>query len=243
MNKIAFITGSTRGIGKAIALQFAKNNYDVILNGRKKTACSEKVLKEVKTYSPQSCIYYFDVSNRKSVEKNCQEIIKRYGKVDVLVNNAGILRDKTLNKMSSEEWNTVIQTNLYGPFYLSKQILPNMIKNNFGRIINIASIIGLIGNYGQSNYSASKAGLVGLTKSLAKEVAKFNITVNAVCPGLVETDILKDVPKKYLDKMIEKIALKRLAKPEELGRLILFIASEESNYITGSTINIDGGWS
>lgn len=240
--KTVFITGSTRGIGKAIALEFAKNKHRIILNGTRENENSRKVLKEIKKYSPGSDIYYFDVSDLAQVEKECRTIIKRFKKIDVLVNNAGIAKDKTLIKMDYDDWDSVIKTNLYGPFYITKQILSNMIQNNWGRIINISSIIGLIGNFGQTNYSAAKAGLIGFTKSLAKETAKYNITVNAVCPGLVETDIIKDVPKEFMDKMLEKIPLKRLAKPQEIAKLVLFLASSDSSYITGEYTNINGGW-
>lgn len=240
--KTVLITGSTRGIGKAIALEFAMNKYIVILNGTSKNKNSLEFVKQVKKYSPQSTIYYFNISNKNEVEEGCKKILRKFKKIDVLINNAGIVRDKTLLKMNDEEWDSVIKTNLYGPFYLVKQLLPTMIQNNWGRIINISSIVGLIGNFGQTNYSSSKAGIIGFTKSLAKETAKYNITVNAVCPGLVATDILKDIPKEYLDKMLEKVPLKRLALPEEIAKLVAFLASKDSAYITGEAININGGW-
>jgi 3-oxoacyl-[acyl-carrier protein] reductase len=240
--KTVLITGSTRGIGKAIALEFAKNNYSVILNGTKENKSSIETFEKIKKHSPSSKIYYFDVSNVQQVERACREIINDFKTIDVLVNNAGIVKDKTLVKMDYEDWDLVIKTNLYGAFNTIKQILPNMVGNNWGRIINISSIIGLIGNFGQTNYSAAKSGLIGLTKSLAKETAKYNITVNAICPGLIETDILNDIPKEYLDKMIEKIPLKRLGKPEEIAKLVMFLSSEDASYITGQYININGGW-
>lgn len=242
MKKTVFITGSTRGIGRAAALEFARNRYTVILNGTKETKDADSLIEEIKEISGESRIYYFDVTNQKEVEDNCKNIIEKHKKIDILVNNAGIVRDKTFLKMNNEEWDSVIKTNLYGPYYITKQILPNMIENKFGRIINISSIVGLIGNFGQTNYSASKAGLIGFTKSLAKEVAKYNITVNAVAPGLVDTDILKGIPEQYLKKLLEKIPIGRIAVREEIARLILFLSSDNSAYITGECININGGW-
>lgn len=241
MRKV-FISGATRGIGRETAFEFARNGYCVILNGLHKNQKSEQMLGEIKKISPEAEIYYFDVSVASQVKLNCQKILKKHHYIDILVNNAGILRDKTLLKMTNKDWDQVVRTNLYGPFYLCKNLLPSMIKRSFGRIINISSVVALSGNFGQTNYAASKAGLIGFTKSLAKETAKFNITVNSVCPGLVDTDILKKVPRQYLDKMLEKIPLKRMAETGEIAKLIFFLASEKSSYITGSVININGGW-
>lgn len=242
MVKTAFISGSTRGIGQAIAMEMALNDFTVILNGKKETRESQELLKRIIKISPQSDVYYFDVSNSRQVDSNCNLILKKYGSVDVLVNNAGILRDKTLLNMTYKEWDEVIKTNIYGAFLITKKLAPSMVKKNHGRIINISSVIGLIGNYGQSNYSASKSALIGFTKSLAKEFAKYNITVNAVCPGLVDTQIIKNVPQPYIDKLLEKIPLRRAARPEEVAKLVVFLASESGDYITGDVININGGW-
>src|SRR4030042_5648820 len=159
--KTVFITGSTRGIGQAIAFEFAKNNHTVILNGTRETPETKKLINNIRKISKKSAIFYFDVSDFEQVQDNCRRILKEFKKVDVLVNNAGIVRDKSLMKMDLEDWDKVIKTNLYGPFFITKIILPGMIKQNFGRIINISSIIGLTGNFGQTNYSASKAGLIG----------------------------------------------------------------------------------
>lgn len=240
--KVAFITGSTRGVGKATAFRFAKDGYIIVLNGTKKTKSSKTVLEEIRKISPLSSIFYFDVSNLKQVENSCQKILKKYQRVDVLVNSAGILKDRTFLKMAWEDWDEVIKVNLYGTFQVTKQILPVMVKQEFGRIINISSIIGKTGNFGQTNYSASKAAVIAFTKSLAKEVARYNINVNVVCPGLVETDMIKNIPKEHLEKLIERIPLKRMATPEEIAELIFFLSSEKSTYITGSVVNINGGW-
>jgi 3-oxoacyl-[acyl-carrier protein] reductase len=242
MKKIVFITGSTRGIGKATAYKFAENGFTVILHGLNKTDSSEKLVRDMKKLSPESKIFYFDVSIEKQVIIQCQKILSTYTKIDILINNAGILKDKTFIKMTTNEWDTVIKTNLYGTYYVTKQFLPKMIDNRYGKIINISSIIGVTGNYGQSNYAASKAGIIALTKSLAKETAKYNITVNAVLPGVVDTEILKNVPEELMKKILDNIPLRRLASPEEISDLIFFLASDKSNYITGNAININGGW-
>ncbi len=242
MKKIVFITGSTRGIGKACAFVFAKSGYTVILNGRNKTEETNKLIKEIQVLSPDSEIFYFDVSKPTQARRECRRIIAKYKKVDVLINNAGIVRDRTFLKMSFKEWDDVIRTNLYGAFNITKEILPFMIQNGFGRIVNVSSIMGLTGNFGQTNYSASKAALLGFTKALAKEVSSKNITVNAVCPGLVETEMTITIPKEYLDKMLEKIPMRRMAKSEEIGNVLLFLASEKSSYISGAVIDINGGW-
>lgn len=242
MKKVAFITGSTRGIGKATALKFANNGYTVVLNGTKETKESTNLIRKIKKISPQSSIFYFDVSNGKQVEDSCQKIIRKYKKIDVLVNNAGILRDRSFLKMSFEEWDCVIKTNLYGVFFVTKQILPLMVNNNFGRVINISSIMGVTGNFGQTNYATTKAGLIAFTKSLAKEVAKYNVTVNAIRPGLVETDIMGSISEEFRSKLLEKIPLGRMAKPEEIAELALFLSSNESSYITGAAIDANGGW-
>ncbi len=241
MKKVVFITGSTRGIGRSGAFAFAKKGYTVILNGRKETEKTKKLIKDIQNYSSKSQIFYFDISKQDEVIKYCQKIIAEYKKVDVLINNAGIVKDRTFLKMSFEEWDDVIKTNLYGAFYITKQILPVMIEKGFGRIINISSIIGVTGNFGQTNYSASKAAILGFTKSLAKEMASRNITVNAVCPGFVDTEMSAKVPKEYIETILEKIPLKRMAKPEEIAELLTYLASEESAYITGSEIHINGG--
>lgn len=242
MSKVVFITGSTRGIGKAISYKFAENGYTVVLHGLHQTASSRKLEQDIKKISPDSKIFYFDVIDEKNVIAQCRRILTNFKKIDVLINNAGILRDRTFLKMTTAEWDIVMKTNLYGTYYVTKQILPSMVAQKYGRIINISSIIGIRGNFGQTNYSASKAAVIGLTKSLAKETARYNIMVNAICPGLVETDILKNVPQEYLNKLKKNISLGRIARPAEIAELAYYLASDNSNYITGNTINIDGGW-
>lgn len=242
MKKIALITGSTRGIGRAIALEFAHKGYCVLLNGVRKNSESTLLISQIKKLSPQSGIYYFDVSDPSQVHKSIARILKKYKKVDVLVNNAGIVNNVLFKNMSFDNFDRVMKINMYGVFNTTKEVVPLMIKGNWGRIINLSSISAHTGDFGQTNYSASKAAILGFTKSLAKELARYNITVNAINPGLVDTEILKNVPADYKQKMIEKIPLRRMADPQEIANLALFIASKESSYITGTDININGGW-
>lgn len=226
-----------------MALEFAKNGYTIAMTGTKENDASKQTVAEVKEISPKSSIFYFDVANYEEVEKACAKILDQFGQVDVVVNNAGIARDRTLLKLSLEDWDAVIKTDLYGPFFIIKQFLPKMVENGGGRIINISSIIAQIGNFGQTNYSAAKAGLIGLTKSLAKETARYGITVNAICPGFTETDMVAGVPDEIMKtKVLPKIALGRLAKPQEIAKLAIFLASDDSSYITGECIGINGGW-
>lgn len=235
--KTAIVTGGSRGIGKEISEILAANNYNVIA-----VATSEQSLdsiRDIKNIHPFCC----DISDKQSIEKLYNYISDTFGYADVLINNAGIHMDNILLRMKSEEWTKVMDVNLNGPFHLTKAVLKDMVKNKCGRIINISSISGTDGNKGQGNYAASKGGLLALTKSLSKEVGRRNITVNCIAPGLIETDMtahLSDTVKKgYLDR----IPLKRLGKPKDIGQMILFLCSNEASYITGQTFYIDGGMS
>lgn len=240
--KVAFITGSTRGIGQTLAYEFAKLGYAVIVNGRQPSAATEQLIKDIKNISAESNIFYFDVGDTAQVEAGFKKILETYDRVDVLVNNAGIVKNKMFAKMDYADWDAVMKTNVYGMFSVTKNVLPLMIKNNCGRIINLSSVSAFIGDFGQTAYSASKAAILGFTRSLARETAKYNVTANVVYPGLVETEILKDVPQEYMDKLLKNIPLGRVAKKEEIAKLVLFLASEDSSYITGSLVNITGGW-
>jgi len=241
MKKTAFVTGSSRGIGKAIAIYLAKSGYRIVLHASHKSSALLVTEKELKKFDALAATVCFDVSDKTSVQLSCVSILNKVKTVDVLVNNAGITRDKTFIKMSDEEWDNVVKTNLYGPFYVTKQLLPVMKKRAFGRIINISSIMAQ-GAFGQSNYAAAKAGVIGMTKSLALEVAKYNITVNAICPGYIDTEINKILPGKYRKQLLKRIALGRIGKPEEIASMVLYLVSKESSYITGAVIDIDGGW-
>ncbi|KKW10379.1 MAG: 3-oxoacyl-(Acyl-carrier-protein) reductase [Candidatus Gottesmanbacteria bacterium GW2011_GWB1_49_7] len=238
----AMVTGSTRGIGLAIATEFAKNGATVILHGSKKSRYGLDALNMVKKYSPASSICFFDVANRKDVARECGRILRQHPKIDILVNNAGILASALLTSMTYTQWDRVIKTNLYGVFFVTKAVLPAMISHKYGRIINMSSIAATLGDWGMTNYGASKAGILGFTKSLSKEVARYTITVNAICPGLVDTGIMDNVSAEYVSKMLAKIPLRRKASAAEVAQLITFIASAKASYITGEAIHINGGW-
>lgn len=241
MKQTALVTGSSRGIGKAIALRLGKDGYRLILHGSRKSEALKATEKELKKLSLLVLTTYFDVSNKAEVESACVSILKKVDAVDVLVNNAGIVRDKTFIKMSEKEWDEVLKTNLYGPFYVTKQLLPKMKEHGYGRIINISSIAAR-GAYGKTNYAAAKAGLIGMTKSLAQEVAKYNITVNVVCPGFIQTEMATSIPDKYKKQLLSQVALGRMGTPQEVASLVAYLANKESSYITGAAIDINGGW-
>lgn len=240
--KIAFVTGSSRGIGRAIALRFAKEGAVVITHASHESREAIQTLELVKRLSPNSEAVYFDITDPQAVAHGCAHILKRFGRVDILINNAGIVRNVLFTKMSRQDWDIVMKTNVYGAFFVTKELLPAMIAAGWGRILCLSSISGLRGDFGQTNYSASKAALLGLTKSLSREVARYGITVNAIVPGLVDTDMLRDVPVRYMDDMMKEIPLGRKAKPDEIASLAVFLASEEAGYITGTAIHINGGW-
>ena len=239
--KVALITGATRGIGKQIALELASQGYNIALNYRKQNEELEALKKEIESQNVKCLTVYGDVSNYEDVEKFIKEIIKEFGKIDVLVNNAGITKDMLLMRMKKEDFEQVIDTNLVGTFNVTKNVVPYMMKARSGRIINISSVVGISGNAGQTNYSASKAGIIGFTKSLAKEIASRNILVNAVAPGFIETnmtDVLKDDVKQEIAK---NIPLKRMGTAQDVANVVKFLASDDSSYITGQVINVDGG--
>ena len=241
MNKVVFVTGATRGIGKQIAITFAKEGYDVAINYRKENEELENTRKEIEEIGVKCLAVQGDVSSFEDCERFVKEIINEYGKIDVLVNNAGITKDTLLMRMKKEDFESVIDVNLVGTFNVTKNVIPYMMTARCGRIINISSVVGVSGNAGQTNYSASKAGIIGFTKSLAKEIASRNILVNAVAPGFIETnmtDVLKDEVKEAISK---QIPLNRMGKAEDVANVVKFLASEDSSYITGQVINIDGG--
>ena len=241
MDKVVLVTGATRGIGKQIAITFAKEGYDIAINYRKENEELENTRKEIAKIGVKCLAVQGDVSSFEDCERFVKEIINEYGKIDVLVNNAGITKDTLLMRMKKEDFESVIDVNLVGTFNVTKNVIPYMMKARSGRIINISSVVGVSGNAGQTNYSASKAGIIGFTKSLAKEIASRNILVNAVAPGFIETnmtDVLKDEVKEAISK---QIPLNRMGKAEDVANVVKFLASEDSSYITGQVINIDGG--
>jgi len=241
MSKVAFITGATRGIGRAIALELANEGYNIALNYRTENEALETLKKEIRELGVECYPVQGDVSKAEDSERMTKEIIEHFEQIDVLVNNAGITKDKLIQRMKEEEFTDVINVNLVGTFNITKNVIKYMTKKRYGKIINLSSVVGISGNAGQSNYAASKAGIIGFTKSIAKELASRNITANAVAPGFIKTDmtnVLKDEIKEAIESTIP---LKRLGTAEDVAKVVRFLASDDSNYITGQVINVDGG--
>ena len=241
MNKVALITGGTRGIGRAIALKLADQNYDIIINYRTENEELMKLKKEIEQKRVRCLLLKGDVSNFEDCKKLVEEAINRMNHIDVLVNNAGITKDMLLMRMKPEDFNEVINVNLIGTFNMTKNVINYMMKERKGRIINVSSVVGISGNAGQTNYSASKAGIIGFTKSLAKEVASRNILVNAIAPGFIATDMTSVLSDAVKENINSQIPLNRMGSPKEIAKVVKFLASEDSSYITGQVINIDGG--
>jgi len=237
--KVALITGSTRGIGKAIASTLAEHGADVIITGRNK-ATAELVAENIKNEFNVNA-YGVELDFSKDITESWKEIQNLVGNVDILVNNAGLTRDTLFIRMKQEDWDEVINANLTGTFKITQLVVKGMMKKRYGKIINISSIVGFIGNPGQVNYATTKAGLIGFTKSLAKELASRNITVNAVAPGFIETDMTEQLPVEVKEKYLEQIPLNKFGKPEDVANAVLFLASDLSSYITGETIHVNGG--
>ena len=235
-DKVVLITGASGGIGKAIAKKFATAGAKIALND---IAPAEENLKKL-AEELGSRYFLADVSKLEKVEKMVENIQKEFGRLDVLVNNAGITQDRTLAKMTKEEWQKVIDIDLTGVFNCSKAVLPLIIANQ-GKIVNISSLVGQRGNFGQTNYAAAKAGIIGFTKALSKEVGRFGVTVNAIAPGFIETRLTENLPPELKETIKKFTPLGRFGKPEEIANLIFFLASEEASFITGAVINIDGG--
>ena len=239
--KVALVTGATRGIGKEIALTLAENGFNVALNYRKESEELESLKKEIESKNVKCLAVCGDVSNYEQVENFVKEIISEFGRIDVLVNNAGITKDMLLMRMKKEDFESVIDVNLVGTFNVTKNVIPYMMKARNGKIVNISSVVGISGNAGQTNYSASKAGIIGFTKSLAKEVASRNINVNTVAPGFIQTDMTNVLKDEIKEEISKNIPLKRMGTARDVANLVSFLVSENSNYITGQVINVDGG--
>jgi len=239
-NKTAVITGGSKGIGREIALKFAKNgaNIAVIYSGNKERA--EEACMAAGKFEVAAKCYQCDVSNFEQSKEICQNIISDFGGVDILVNNAGITKDNLLIRMSEQDFESVVDVNLKGAFNMTRHLSRYIMKSSAGRIINISSVAGITGNVGQANYCASKAGLIGLTKALAKEFALRNVTCNAIAPGFIETDMTKNLPEAVNEYIKTSVPLKRMGKPEEVADLALFLASSQAAYITGEVIKIGG---
>jgi|TARA_B100001079_G_scaffold116147_1_gene99864 3-oxoacyl-[acyl-carrier protein] reductase len=239
-NKIAIVTGASQGIGKIIAFELAKSGAHVACISRNKKAI-ESIVEEITINGGQASSFPCDISDSDTLSEIITEIIKENSRIDILVNNAGITKDSLLMRMSIEQWDDVINTNLKGAFHCTKAVVRYMMKNKFGRIINITSIVGLTGNAGQANYAASKAGLIGMTKSIAKEVASRGITANCIAPGWIETSMTNKLSGEVKNEFLSHIPVGRIGSPDDIANAVIFLASDEAGYITGQTITVDGG--
>lgn len=241
-NKVALVTGGSRGIGAAVCKVFAREGADVAVNFRGNEHAADEVVSFVEERGRKAFKIQADVSDYDSAGVMVQKVAEKFGHIDILVNNAGILRDHRLVNMNKEDWDEVIRVNLSGVFYVTKQAAKVMIEQDKGgRIINMSSIIGQSGNYGQSNYAAAKAGIVGFTKSVAKELARYRITVNAVAPGFTETELIAGLPDEVRHRLVEQVPMKRFANPAEVAELVLYLASSKAEYITGQVMTVAGG--
>ncbi len=241
MSKVALVTGATRGIGRQIAITLAQEGYDIALNYRKENEELEMVRKEIEENNVKCLPVKGDVSCFEECETLVGKVIETFGKIDVLVNNAGITKDMLLMRMKKEDFEQVIDVNLIGTFNVTKHVIAFMLKARTGRIINISSVVGVSGNAGQTNYSASKAGIIGFTKSLAKEVASRGILVNAVAPGFIETNMTDVLKEEVKEEIAKSIPLKRMGTSKDVANVVKFLASEDSSYLTGQVLQVDGG--
>ena len=239
-NKVALITGGTRGIGKAIAKKFAENGYDLIINYVSENTDLEKLKKDINSNN-EILFVRANVGDFNSCEELVKKAIQKFGKIDVLVNNAGITRDNLIMRMKEEDFDKVINTNLKGTFNVTKNVIQYMMKKRSGKIVNISSVVGVSGNAGQCNYAASKAGIIGFTKSIAKELASRNILANCVAPGFIDTDMTEVLSDSVKENINSQIPLKRMGTAEEIAKAVYFLAGEDNTYITGQVLNIDGG--
>lgn len=239
--KVAVVTGASRGIGRAIALKLADDGAKVVVNYSGSQAKAEEVVARIQENGGEAIAVQASVSQSEEVTALIDTAVKTFGSLDILVNNAGITRDNLLMRMKEDEWDDVLNTNLKGVFLCTKAVSRQMMKQRAGRIINISSIVGVAGNAGQANYVAAKAGVIGLTKTTAKELASRNILVNAIAPGFIETEMTDQLPEELKQGMLTQIPLAKLGQPEDIAKAVAFLASDDANYMTGQTLHIDGG--
>ncbi|MCW5980892.1 MAG: 3-oxoacyl-[acyl-carrier-protein] reductase [Bryobacteraceae bacterium] len=238
--RVACVTGASRGIGRETALALARDGMKIVVASNEREN-NEKVAEEVRALGGEAVTQYLDLSQAETIKEAFAAILKECGRVDALVNNAGITKDALSMRMKPEDWNLVLQINLTGAFLCAQQALPGMMRERWGRIVNIASVVGQMGNIGQANYVASKAGLIGLTKTLALELASRNITVNAVAPGFIETDMTKALPEEIKQKMLARIPLQRMGQPADVAAAVRFLVSDAAGYMTGQVLGVNGG--
>jgi 3-oxoacyl-[acyl-carrier protein] reductase len=240
-DKVAVVTGSSRGIGRAIALRLAKGGAKVVINYRGNESAANKVIDQIKAKGGQAMAIQADVSQPAEAQTLMDAAKKEYGRIDILVNNAGTTRDTLIMRMSEEDWDVVIDTNLKGTFNCVKAVSRQMIRQRYGRIVNITSVAGIAGNAGQVNYASAKAGLIGLTKTVAKELGGRGITCNAIAPGLVPTDLTASLPQDLVQTAVERTPLGRIGTPEDMAEAVAFLASDKASFITGQILAVDGG--
>ena len=239
-DRVALVTGGSRGIGRATCLHLSRSGHQIVVASNEPEK-NEEVSAEIRNAGGKAMAVELNLTSLDSIKQAFATALKECGRIDILVNNAGITKDGLAMRMKPEDWNIVLQINLTGAFHAAQQVLPTMMRERWGRIVNIASVVGQAGNAGQANYVSSKAGIIGLTKALAQEVASRNITVNAVAPGFIETDMTARLPQEVRDRMMSAIALRRFGQPEDVAAAVNFLASDEAAYITGHVINVNGG--
>jgi acetoacetyl-CoA reductase len=239
-NKVAIVTGGAKGIGQAITKELAKNGVKVVINYNSSKGSAEKLITELKAEGCEAYAVQADVSDLEQSRKLVEEAVAHFGRVDIVVNNAGITRDSTFKKLSEEDWRTVVDVNLNSVYNTTSAALPHLLESDAGRVINISSIIGQAGGFGQTNYAAAKAGMIGYTKSLALELAKSSVTVNAICPGFIDTEMVQEIPENVREKIVAKIPARRFGQPDEIARGVVFLC-KDGEYITGQQLNINGG--
>ena len=239
--RIALVTGASRGIGRAVALALAAEGADVAVNYAGSEKAAQEVAEEIRAMGRRALVVQADVSDAEAVQQMVAAVVKEFGRIDILVNNAGITRDGLLMRMKDEDWEAVLKTNLTGVYHCTKAVTKGMMKQRYGRIINMTSVVGVTGNAGQANYAAAKAGVIGLTKSTAKELASRAITANAIAPGFIESDMTAGLPEKNKQEMAAAIPLAKFGQPADVAQAVVFLASDWASYITGQTLHVDGG--